>query len=85
MNRISARNLRQGAAVAVAAVLVSGVAVKVGDTSEDAIDGSRGIGDVLFPDLGNGGIDVAKYTIDMSFDESLRTFKAVTGHPDWTS
>ncbi len=38
--------------------------------------GARGIGDTLYPDLGNGGFDVRHYTLGMRYDATART---VTG------
>lgn len=41
------------------------------------IDGASGIGDRMFPELGNAGFDVIRYEIDLSFDESLATVEGV--------
>ena len=41
------------------------------------IDAASGIGDRMFPELGNGGFDVIGYEIDLSFDAALATVEGV--------
>lgn len=40
------------------------------------VDGAAGIGDPVFPNLGNGGYDVDAYAIDMAYDAKTRTITA---------
>lgn len=58
------------------------------DTAPPSTDGSasentsaansrtRGVGDVLFPDLGNPGIDVTHYEVDLTYDPTTRELRA---------
>ncbi len=39
----------------------------------DPVEGSDGIGDQLFPDLGNPGIDIVDYQIELAYDPALDT------------
>ncbi len=39
-----------------------------GQADPTAVDGSRGLGDPYYPDAGNGGYDVTRYQIDVSWD-----------------
>src|SRR5262245_38074600 len=41
------------------------------------IDGVSGVGDELFPDLGNPGIDVTHYDIDVTYDPNTSRLDAV--------
>lgn len=41
-------------------------------------DGSPGLGDPYYPDAGNGGYDVSKYVIDISWDPSTQTLTGTT-------
>ena len=38
------------------------------ETQPDAASGEDGLGDVLFPDLGNPGVDVVNYALDLAYD-----------------
>ena len=38
------------------------------DTGPDIASGEDGLGDVLFPDLGNPGVDVVNYALDLAYD-----------------
>jgi aminopeptidase N len=44
----------------------------------DAQPGAPGIGDELFPELGNGGYDVQHYTIDLDVDVENNTIQGMT-------
>ena len=39
-----------------------------GQADRSVVDGSRGLGDPYYPDAGNGGYDVTRYQIDVSWD-----------------
>lgn len=43
------------------------------DTEPTTPDGPSGVGDSLFPDLGNPGIDVTHYDVDVSYDPNETT------------
>ena len=40
-------------------------------------DSARGVGDVLFPDLGNPGIDVTHYDLDLTYNDSTHLLNAI--------
>jgi aminopeptidase N len=42
----------------------------------EPINGSAGIGDSYYPQLGNGGYDVQKYTLDLDIDPSANDLRA---------
>ncbi|SER29860.1 M1 family metallopeptidase [Microlunatus flavus] len=42
------------------------------------VDGSRGLGDRYYPDAGNGGYDVTRYQIDVSFDPADERLSGTT-------
>ena len=47
------------------------------DTADDApANGTSGVGDSLFPDLGNPGIDVTHYDIDLAYDPASAKIEA---------
>ena len=46
--------------------------------SSPAMTGAAGLGDPLYPELGNGGYDVQHYTIDLSVDVAADTLEGVT-------
>lgn len=47
--------------------------------SDTPAPGAPGLGDPMFPSLGNGGYDVAHYDLDFSYTPATRTFRARTG------
>lgn len=51
------------------------------DTGEsgDTGDTGDGVGDVLFPDLGNPGLDVLHYDVDLSYDSITDTIEGMVG------
>ncbi|MFI0410908.1 M1 family metallopeptidase [Actinomadura sp. 3N508] len=72
---------------ALAAVTLSvGAALAVSATPATATDqdqpyftpGAPGAGDPYFPDMGNGGYDVAHYDVDLRYDPATKGIRAVT-------
>ncbi|MEU4845026.1 M1 family metallopeptidase [Streptomyces gilvosporeus] len=61
------------AAVAAALLLSSCTA---GATADDGVAGSGGVGDPLFPSLGNGGYHVIHYGLDLAYDVPKRNLTA---------
>ncbi|MGO1316466.1 MAG: M1 family aminopeptidase [Cellulomonadaceae bacterium] len=64
-----ARTRHRVLAVALAATLTAGLAVATPSQAraDDAIDGAQTSGDVLFPNVGNGGYDALHYDIDLAW------------------
>lgn len=62
-----------GAGGLVLALLLSAVPAEAADGSTI---GAAGVGDTVFPGLGNGGYDVAEYLIDMTYDGGTRLVDA---------
>lgn len=46
--------------------------------SGSVVDGSRGIGDPYYPDAGNGGYDVSRYQVAVSFDPAEERLSGTT-------
>lgn len=61
-----------------AAVIVTALAGSVVPAAAVAAPGAPGIGDVLFPLLGNGGYDVDHYDLSIDYQPATRTFVART-------
>ena len=49
-----------------------------GRVDPSVVDGSRGVGDPYYPDAGNGGYDVTRYQIDVSWDPRDETLTGTT-------
>jgi aminopeptidase N len=73
---------RLAAAGSLAAALTAGVVAGLAPPASAApprpVPGAPGIGDPLFPDLGNGGYDVTHYSIGMTYKAATRTVDATT-------
>jgi aminopeptidase N len=65
-------------ALSILGALVIAPAQRSAADPASSVEGARGIGDTVFPDLGNGGIDVKAYRLHFTFDKSLTSFTAVT-------
>jgi aminopeptidase N len=59
--------------------IVPSTAVTTSTLPTEAIDGSPGVGDRMFPELGNGGYDVISYDIALVFDPELSRVESVAG------
>ncbi|GAA4204350.1 hypothetical protein [Actinocatenispora rupis] len=66
------------AVVVVAASLASGAAAHAAPDPHVPSPGAPGVGDPLYPTLGNGGYDVRHYDIGFDFDPSTQDFTART-------
>ncbi|WP_026341150.1 M1 family metallopeptidase [Actinomadura atramentaria] len=76
---MSSRFLRSTAALALsvgAAVAVT--AAPAGAAVTRFTPGAPGAGDPYFPDMGNGGYDVAHYDVDLAYDPASKGIRAVT-------
>ncbi|XVQ12577.1 M1 family metallopeptidase [Spirillospora sp. CA-255316] len=71
------RALAAVALTATAGLLVS--AVPAGAAAARFTPGAPGAGDPYFPDMGNGGYDVAHYDIGLKYDPATKAIQAVTG------
>jgi aminopeptidase N len=49
-----------------------------GQGDRSAVDGSRGVGDPYYPDAGNGGYDVTRYQIGVSWDPRTEVLSGTT-------
>jgi aminopeptidase N len=49
-----------------------------GQVDRSAVDGSRGVGDPYYPDAGNGGYDVTRYQIGVSWDPRTEILSGTT-------
>ncbi|MFC0038902.1 M1 family metallopeptidase [Actinomadura rayongensis] len=58
-----------------AAVLVTALPA---DAAAHFTPGAPGAGDPYFPDMGNGGYDVAHYAVDLTYDPGTKGIRAVT-------
>ena len=65
-----------------ATILTAGMVAGLAPTASAApprpVPGAPGIGDPLFPSLGNGGYDVTHYSIGMTYHADTRLVDAVT-------
>lgn len=50
----------------------------VGQVDRSVVDGSRGVGDPYYPDAGNGGYDVSRYQIGVSWDPKTEVLSGTT-------
>lgn len=67
-----------GAATTTAAPAPTTTAAETTSTTETPIDGADGVGDPYYPQLGNGGYDVASYDIDLEWEPDAGTIDATT-------
>jgi hypothetical protein len=58
--------------------MVVGLAPAASAAPPRPVPGAPGIGDPLFPSLGNGGYDVTHYSTGMTYHADTRTVDAVT-------
>lgn len=71
MGSILRRGLRATAALVAASILLGGTGLVSADTDTQAArPGAAGLGDYLFPNLGNGGYDAQHYTLRLSYPTS---------------
>jgi aminopeptidase N len=63
---------------ALTAGAIAGLAPPASAAPPRPVPGAPGIGDPLFPDLGNGGYDVTHYAIDMTYRADTKTVDALT-------
>jgi aminopeptidase N len=66
------------ACVSLALILMAPTASPVGSTETDGRPGSAGLGDYLAPGYGNGGYDVAHYTIDVGYRPATGRLRGTT-------
>src|SRR6185369_11387998 len=63
---------------ALTAGMVAGLAPAASAAPPRPVPGAPGIGDPLFPGLGNGGYDATHYSIAMSYDATAKRVAATT-------
>jgi aminopeptidase N len=68
---MAGRRVRAGAIV-LAAALATTLAASPAGASGGAAAGAPGVGDPYFPDAGNGGFDVADYSLDLAYDPATK-------------
>ncbi len=68
---MAGKRVRAGAIVLAAALAATLVASPAG-ASGGAAPGAPGAGDPYFPDAGNGGFDVADYSLDLAYDPATK-------------
>jgi aminopeptidase N len=73
-----ARLLTRTTLLAVVAAIPFALATPAGAAPGAPVPGAPGVGDRLFPDLGNGGFDVLHYDISLDYDPAAKTFSAST-------
>src|SRR3954469_5044373 len=73
-----ARLLTRTTLLAVVAAIPFALATPAAATPGAPAPGAPGVGDRLFPDLGNGGFDVLHYDISLEYDPAAQTVAAST-------
>ena len=71
MRSILGRGLRASAALVAAGILLGGTGLASANTDTQAAQpGAAGLGDYLFPNLGNGGYDAQHYALRLRYATS---------------